>query len=461
MHVAVIDIGKTNAKVALVDLDRLGEVAVRKVPNVVSTSDLYPHHDIEHLWDFILASLAELNREFRIDAISVTTHGATAVLLDRAGRLALPVLDYEFEAPAADRIGYEEVRPDFRETGSPSLPAGLNIGRQLFWQQRRFPERFADVRAILMYPQYLGFRLTGILANEVTSLGCHTDLWNPASRDFSRLVDRQGWRQFFPPVRSAGDVLGPVLPEIAARTGLDPSTSVHCGLHDSNASLLPHLLSRQAPFSVVSTGTWVVAMAIGAEGTALDPARDTLINVNALGDPVPSARFMGGREYEMLGGASMASCAEADVEAVLAASAMLLPSVQQGCGPFPTSRMEWLGPGLEPAQRTVAISFYLAMMTGACLDLTGARGDTVVEGPFAANELFVDMLAAATGRPVFAQTGLTGTSIGAALLADGTKARILLAGSARSNERTAWKNYVQHWRRAATQPSSLSSVSEG
>ena len=30
----------------------------------------------------------------------------------------------------------------------------------------------------------------------------------------------------------------------------------------------------------------------------LDPSRDTLINVNGLGNPVPSARFMGGREFD-------------------------------------------------------------------------------------------------------------------------------------------------------------------
>jgi len=36
---------------------------------------------------------------------------------------------------------------------------------------------------------------------------------------------------------------------------------VFCGVHDSNASLLPHLGSRQAPFTIVSTGTWVILMA--------------------------------------------------------------------------------------------------------------------------------------------------------------------------------------------------------
>ena len=42
-------------------------------------------------------------------------------------------------------------------------------------------------------------------------------------------------------------------------------------------------------------------MSLGGVLEKLDPARDCLVNVNALGDPVPSARFMGGREFSMVG----------------------------------------------------------------------------------------------------------------------------------------------------------------
>ena len=139
----------------------------------------YPHHDVEALWTFILDSLARLNREQRIDAISITTHGATAALVDAAGELALPVLDYEFDGPDRLAADYDAVRPPFAETGTPRLPLGLNLGAQFFWQQKRFPAEFAKAAAILMYPQYWALRLTGVAANEVTSLGCHTDLWNP------------------------------------------------------------------------------------------------------------------------------------------------------------------------------------------------------------------------------------------------------------------------------------------
>jgi len=448
-HVAVIDIGKTNAKVALVDLATVQEVALRRTANAPLADAPYPHHDVETLWAFILDSLGAIHREQRIDAISITTHGATAVLVDADGGLALPVLDYEFSGPDELAKDYDAVRPPFAETGTPRLPAGLNIGAQLFFQQKRFPAEFAKAAAILMYPQYWALRLTGVAVNEATSLGCHTDLWNPWKADFSSLVDTMGWSSMMAPVRPAKDRLGPILPALARQTGLDPQTPVFCGLHDSNASLLPHLLSDAPPFSVVSTGTWVVSMAVGGKKIALDPARDTLVNVNALGDPVPSARFMGGREFSLLTDGKPQDWSEDDIAVVLARRTLLLPSTQQGSGPYPHRDALWLNAdGLSVGERFIAISFYLALMTATCLELIGGDGPTTVEGPFARNRLFIRMLAAATGRPVVASETATGTSIGAALLAsDGSVATD-------KGERTeppadpAWSGYARAWRTA-------------
>ncbi|MFP3435072.1 L-fuculose kinase, partial [Paraburkholderia sp. SIMBA_061] len=87
--------------------------------------------------------------------------------------------------------------------------------------------------------------------------------WLPKESAFSPLVDRLDIREKFPPLRSAFDALGNVLPEIAEEIGLGRSVPVHCGIHDSNASLLAHLMDRDGSFSVVSTGTWVVSFAVG------------------------------------------------------------------------------------------------------------------------------------------------------------------------------------------------------
>ena len=64
---------------------------------------------------------------------------------------------------------------------------------------------------------------------------------------------------------------------------------------------MPHLVTRQDPFTVISTGNWVIIMAVGGRGR-LDPKADMLANVDVRGAPVPTARFMGGREFAALAG---------------------------------------------------------------------------------------------------------------------------------------------------------------
>ena len=364
--VAVIDIGKTNAKVVLVGPDGT-EIAERRRANAVRPGPPYPHFDAGGLWDFVREALAAFAP--RVRAIVPVTHGACAALVDADGGLALPVLDYEHSGPDETRASYAP--PPFEETGSPALPGGLNLGAQLHWLETRFPDRFARADHLLTWPQWWAWRLTGVMASEVTSLGCHTDLWAPGEGP-SSLARARGWDRMMPPVRGAGEVLGPVTEAVARATGLDPGAPVHVGVHDSNASLVPYL--GAAPCGVLSTGTWVIAMALGGAPARLDPARDMLLNVAVDGRPVPTARFMGGRDRD----AAIAKGAPAaDVDARVARHA--------------ASRLREIG----------------------------ARGPIFVEGPFAASASFVEALGAAAGMPVEACAG-TGTTRGAAMLARGS-----------------------------------------
>ncbi|MEM8732217.1 MAG: FGGY-family carbohydrate kinase [Pseudomonadota bacterium] len=420
--VAVIDIGKTNVKLALVDPVSLNEIAVVTRPNDVLTGPPWPHFDVEGHWDFFLENLAAFQTSHGVAAVSVATHGASVVLIDQDGGLAAPILDYEHDGPEDLASAYDRIRPPFAETGSPRLALGLNVGAQLHWQLNAMAGLRERVALVLTYPQYWGYRLTGVAASDVTSLGCHTDLWNPFRREPSGLLEQLGLGGRLAPPRTPGESLGPLLPEIAQATGLPAHTPVLCGIHDSNASLLPHLLTQSPPFSVISTGTWVIAMAIGGQHRPLAPERDTLVNVNAFGDPVPSARFMGGREYDLLmQGREIAPDPRA-IAAVAHGGQMLLPAVVPETGPFPGRRARWIAGELPvgTAERTVAVGFYLALMSAECLDLIGHRGPIHVEGPFACNASYLRMLASATGCDVYGMPGMTGTSQGAALLGQTT-----------------------------------------
>jgi sugar (pentulose or hexulose) kinase len=412
---AVLDIGKTNVKVATFadDGSLLWE---RTMPNRVVAGPPYPHADVEKIWQFLLQAIAEANSAGRIDAVVSTTHGCAAALVDDTG-LVLPVMDYEFAGVEEVEPLYASLRPPFSQTFSPALPAGLNLGRQLAWQKQRFPADFARAKHMLAYPQYWAWRLCGTAASEVTSLGAHSDLWAPRAKNVSSMVAALGLVERLPPLQPAWRQLAAIRPDVAAATGLAGSVAVLCGVHDSNASLLPHLASRQTPFTIVSTGTWVILMAPGLGLDKLDPADDTLANVDIEGRPVATARFMGGREYAGIAGAP-ASPDAASLGRVIASGAMALPCFAGQGGPFPHRAGEIRGQTAS-ADRPALATLYLALMSDLMLTRLGVTsGDLIVEGSFATNLAYGAVLAALRpSQRVYAGSDAAGTARGAALLA--------------------------------------------
>ena len=446
--VAVFDLGKTNLKVAA--FDPSGKiVAERSRPNAPLKPDAewpYLRLDTEGAWAFLIASLRDIGARFAIEAISIAVHGAAGVLVTDED-VALPPLDYEFGGYDLVAADYDAARPPFEETLSPNLPRGLNLGRQIFYFERLFPAEFARARAFLAYPQYWAWRLSGIMATEVTSIGSHTDLWRPTEGRLSSLVERQGWTRLFPPLRRAWETLGPLKPEVAAATGLSTAARVVCGAHDSNASLVPHLVVRRDPFTVISTGTWVIIMAVGGKGR-LDPTADMLANVDVRGNPVPTARFMGGREYSVLAGDPPAEASEADIAAVVASGALALPAFTDQGGPFGSrkGRIEGEAP-VTPPRRAALATLYTALVTAHLLGRLEAPGDLIVEGGFTRSGAFASVLAALMpGRTVVTAPASAGAAAGAALLARwGKPAAPPLLEPVRAAAIAGLENYRRRW----------------
>jgi len=387
----VLDIGKTNVKLALIDAEGRS-LAEERRPNAILNDGPYPHHDVDGIWDWMLGTCRRFATLAHVSAIVPVTHGATAALVDRDG-LVLPVLDYEAALPGVD---YAAVRPPYAETYSPALPVGLNLGRQLVWLAQRFPAEFARTRHILMYPQYWAWRLCGAATSEATSLGCHTDLWDPLHQRYSQLVSNMGWTALMPPLCAPSASLGTIKPELAALTGLPASCQVLCGIHDSNASLVRYLErdGSSAPRTVLSTGTWVIAAAFGVALDGLREEQDMLANTNALGQPVACMRFMGGREFAALAGTAPTPCTFAQIEQLVARGTMALPCFAEA-GPFAGRAGAIVGPApVDAAERFALATLYCVLMTDYCLAALGARGPIAVEGSFTANPWFGPLLAA-------------------------------------------------------------------
>jgi L-fuculokinase len=400
--IALFDVGKTQTKLLLIDGKDARILRQAERASTSQSSALGPQLDVVGIERWLRAELAVAPQVAEVTAIVPVAHGAAAVLIDENG-VVLAAPDYEnpeFES-VADL--YRPLRDEFAATLSPFLPLGLNLGRQLFWLQQNAPEVIARCRHILTYPQYWAWRFSGVAASELTSLGCHTDLWLPLARAPSRLAVAQEWADKLPPLRGAQEVLGEVRSDWAQDSGLDPRCLCVCGIHDSNASYLAYSLEVEPdePFAVVSSGTWTVVMARGADLGNLVESRDMLANIDLSGRAVATARFPGGREYQAIAGTDAARYIpdEASLLRVLHDDAFALPSFAPAGGPFAGRAGRMLrADRLDERGRTALAALYLALMTDLALDSLDAHGELLLDGPLADNNLYARILA--TLRPM-------------------------------------------------------------
>ncbi|WP_036501730.1 FGGY-family carbohydrate kinase [Novosphingobium sp. AP12] len=463
----VVDIGKTLSKVTL--WTRAGQMVDRKVrPNSACEKDGVRCLDADGIGDWLRAALRDWAGH-PVEAIVPVAHGAGFAALGGNGggdALVFAPLDYEQAIPAEVMAAYRAERDPFAITGSPALPEGLNLGAQVYWMTQRHPEAMADA-TLLPWAQYWAWFLTGRAVSEVTSLGCHTDLWSPAEARFSPMARRLGWADRFAPVVLASDVVGTLRPDLAAETGLPPGAQVLAGLHDSNAALLAARGLAEiadAEATILSTGTWFVSMRLAREAvpiTDLPEGRDTLVNVDVLGRPVPSARFMGGREIETI---IQLDTRRIDIRpdqpklmdevpALLRRRTMMMPTLAPGFGPFPAGDARWVNAPVEWQgtwyARRAAVCLYAALVADTALDLIGSKDRLLIEGRFAEAEVFVRALAALRPKTeVFVANAHNNVSFGALRLIDpGLKAD----GALRRVEPLAGDldSYRARWRDAA------------
>src|SRR3569833_1415245 len=226
----VLDVGKTLSKLSLWTSE--GQLQERRTRANHRDGTL----DTAGIEGWIEATLREFSGLAHVGSLIPVGHGAAAVVL-RDGKLVQAPLDYEAPIPERIRAKYEALRDPFPNTGSPALPLGLNLGAQLFYQVSLHPTLFTGRAMVLPWPQYWSRLLSGVAASEVTSLGCHTDLWNPLTGSHSDLPATRSTTQHKAPLKSAGAILGPLLPQWASHTGQPPDTQFFCGFFASNAVL--------------------------------------------------------------------------------------------------------------------------------------------------------------------------------------------------------------------------------
>ncbi|MGK6350071.1 FGGY-family carbohydrate kinase [Parapedobacter sp. DT-150] len=295
--IAVFDVGKTNKKLFL--FNEQYKIVFERSARFTETldEDGDPCENLESLRLSVFDSLHEVFRkpEFEVRAINFAGYGASLVHVDEDGKPLTPLYNYlkpypdELQRQFYETYGGEETVA--YTTASPIL-GSLNSGMQIYRIKYERPALFERIHYALHLPQYLSFLVSGRMYSDMTSIGCHTHLWDFTKQDYHEWVYREGIIDKLAPLAPADEVLPASFPGNGYGVGV--------GLHDSSAALIPYLVSFHEPFVLISTGTWCITLN-PFNHTPLTKAEleaDCLCYMHYKGTPVKASRLFAGYEHE-------------------------------------------------------------------------------------------------------------------------------------------------------------------
>lgn len=250
-----IDIGASSGR-HIVGWQEDGQLQTREVyrfPNGTKAVNGHLTWDVGTLFSHVLAGLTEAFRLFpEIKSLSIDTWGVDYVLL-RGEEEVLPVYAYRDSRTEAIIPQVHAIVPFSRlyaHTGCQFQP--FNSIYQLFDDRQR--GRLDGVTDLLLLPEYLLWKLTGVKVREYTN-ATTMGLVNAQTGEFDlELVDALDYpRQLFPRLSHPGTVLGPLRSEIAQKVG-GSCEVVLCATHDTGSAVEGIPMEGNHPY--ISSGTW-------------------------------------------------------------------------------------------------------------------------------------------------------------------------------------------------------------
>lgn len=293
--IAIFDVGKTNKKLLLFDEQYKVVYEASRPLEETTDEDGFPCENIALLTNWLKESFQAIvsDKRFSIKAVNFSAYGASFVYLDKNRNVAAPLYNYLKPYPPAlqkkfyDTYGGESLI--VKQTASPVL-GNLNSGMQLYQLKYEKHELFSRIKYALHLPQYLSYVICGSINTDMTSIGCHTNLWNFQKNNYHEWVVKEELLDKFPPIKD----------DVVVMSVAGNNIQVGAGLHDSSAALIPYLSSFDEPFILLSTGTWCISLNPFNQHPLSDDElrQDCLCYLSYEGKTVKAARLFAGYEHE-------------------------------------------------------------------------------------------------------------------------------------------------------------------
>ena len=293
--ILIFDIGKTNKKVLL--FNEQYKLVYESDATFTETADEdgFPCEDVYILTSWIRVAFNDLlqHPSFEIKAVNFSAYGASFVYLDEALKVCLPLYNYlKPYSVVLQKQFYETYGGGSlvsQETASPVL-GSLNSGLQLYRIKYESPAAFDKIKYALHLPQYISFILSRKINADITSIGCHTTLWDFQHNKYHRWVIDEDLVDKLPGIKNSKEIAGLA----------NDTIPIGVGLHDSSGALVPYLYSFKEPFVLLSTGTWCISLNPFNHTVLTDHElkQDCLCYLSIEGKSVKASRLFAGYEHE-------------------------------------------------------------------------------------------------------------------------------------------------------------------
>ena len=256
--VAAVDLGASGGRVMAgrVGPGVLGLREAHRFPNLPVSAGGTLHWDILGLYREVLDGLRAAADGCELASAGIDSWGVDYGLIDSGGALLGNPVHYRDRRTEGAvgrvlaRIPAEEL---YAVTGIQQL--AINTIFQLTAADGTAALRAAAT--LLLIPDLLGYWLTGSAGAEITNAST-TQLLDVREQTWALpLIDRAGLpRGIFPPLRRPGEVVGELLPDVAAGARLPAGLPVIAvGSHDT-ASAVAGVPAQGENFAYISCGTW-------------------------------------------------------------------------------------------------------------------------------------------------------------------------------------------------------------
>lgn len=308
-YVIACDLGTGGCKSSLYDIDGncLDDLFYEYA--TYYPSDTMHEQKPSEWWNSVKASikglLANKPDDIRssIAGLGLSGHSLGMVPIDGEGCLLLDSVPIWSDS----RPGDDELKPFFSRvpeeewymlTGN-GFPPALYTVFKILWMKQNQPEAFSRTKKVIGTKDYINLMLSGTIATDY-SYASGSGVYDLKGWKYSdRLIDAAGLdNTLFPEIFASSDVIGTVLPEIAAELGLGKNVKVIAGGVDNSCMALgAKCYSPGRIYNSLGSSSWI---AVSSETPLLDTEKRPYVFTHVVPGLFASATaiFSAGSSYK-------------------------------------------------------------------------------------------------------------------------------------------------------------------